>query len=197
MERAAGLLRSEVPEAWKRRVVAGTGHRPGKLLGYGRREESLLDRFACAWIETLEPLRVLTGMAQGYDLALARASARMGIPFVAAVPFEGQEALWPDTSRREYQAVLSQASTVVVVTPGGYSRAKLAQRNEWLVDNAELLMALLRPHAGGGTANCVRYAAATGRDTIHLWRSWETFLAHVGRYASARQRPEYAEPLEG
>lgn len=191
MDVSRALLRSEVPDAWKGRIVAGTGHRPNRLLGYGEHADRLLDRFAGAWIRTLEPSRVLTGMALGFDLSLARASIHLGVAFTAAVPFEGQDALWPDGSRREYQRVLARAEAVVVVSPGGYAPAKLLRRNQWLVEHCTLLAALLKPGAHGGTANCVRYASAAGRETVHMWRSWEAFVAHAG----ARATPPLDSPV--
>ena len=39
---------------------------------------------------------------------------RLGIPFVAAVPFEGQESRWNDQQQGDYQKLLLCASQVVV-----------------------------------------------------------------------------------
>jgi uncharacterized phage-like protein YoqJ len=73
-------------------------------------------------------------MALGCDIAFAKASLNLDSPFIAAVPFAGQESMWPPETRREYNNLLARAITVHVVTPGGYSAAKMQARNDWMVD---------------------------------------------------------------
>jgi uncharacterized phage-like protein YoqJ len=65
-------------------------------------------------------------MALGWDLAFARASVELGIPLIAAVPFEGQEAMWSPESQAKYRALLAEAETVHVVSPGAYRPAQNA-----------------------------------------------------------------------
>jgi hypothetical protein len=66
-------------------IVAGTGHRPDKLGGYSDDAFNLLVKIAKHWLEMNKPTRVISGMALGWDQALATAAVEVDIPFVAAV----------------------------------------------------------------------------------------------------------------
>ena len=167
--------RRDVNDQLRGRTVAGTGHRPQKLLGFGARANSTLRRFTCAWLEALAPELVISGMALGWDQALATAAVELAIPFVAAVPFEGQEARWPESSQREYQALLGHAANVVVVSSGSFSARSMQARNEWMVDRCDLLLALYDGSASG-TGNCIRYAHESGREVLNLWASWQVLV---------------------
>lgn len=96
-------------------------------------------------------------MALGVDQDFAQISIELAIPFTAALPFIGQEDRWPESSRKYYEWLLERADDVVVVSPGGYSAAKMQVRNEWMVDNCDHLVAVW-DGSEGGTGNCVRYA---------------------------------------
>lgn len=162
-------------------IVAGTGHRPDKLGGYGDDVLKQLYRFACREIERNRPSKIISGMALGWDTALAMAALQLKVPLVAAIPFEGQESQWPEPSQKRYRAILERAK-VHVVCPGGYSPAKMQERNEWMVDRCDILWALW-DGSTGGTANCVRYADQRQQSTglfppivlINLWSAWQEF----------------------
>jgi uncharacterized phage-like protein YoqJ len=77
---------------------------------------------------------------------------------IAAVPFEGQEKKWPKSSQDLYNEILAYPKCVKkIVCEGGYEVWKMQKRNEWMVDNADYLVAVW-DNSEGGTANCVRYA---------------------------------------
>lgn len=120
-------------------------------------------------------LTVLTGMALGWDQAVARACVFWNVPFVAVVPFTGQESRWPLSSQRAYRSLISSACRVVVVSEGGFSADKMMKRNRWMVDNSDRLLALLGRWETGGTWNCVKYANKVGRECRNCWDEWETF----------------------
>jgi len=168
-------FRREVGAELKGRTLAGTGHRPNRL-GYGADVASLLVGFAQAWLSVLAPMKVISGMALGWDQALATAAVELGIPFVAAVPFAGQEARWPVESQRAYDALIAQAAEVVIVSRGGFSARAMQARNEWMTDRADLLVALY-DGTPSGTGNSIRYAERTGTDVLNLWESWGVYRA--------------------
>lgn len=168
-------FRRDVGDNLRGRTVAGTGHRPQKLLGFGTEADRVLRRFARAWIEALAPQQVISGMALGWDQALASAAVELGVPLVAAVPFEGQEMRWPESSRREYQLLLRRAAEVVIVSPGSFSVRSMHRRNEWMTDRCDLLMALY-DGSPSGTGNCIRYAENAGRDILVVWASWQLLI---------------------
>lgn len=145
-------------------IVAFTGHRPNKLGGY--KVPNPTYRWVCWNIEeelgTLRPDYVISGMAPGVDMWAARVCVKMGIPFLAAIPFKGQEAQWPLPSQNEYLGLLQKAFRVIAVSLGGYEPWKMQKRNEWMVDQCTTLVAVW-DGSPGGTGNCVRYAEKVGR----------------------------------
>ena len=95
-------------------IIAGTGHRPDKLGGYGLSQHTRLRAFAKSELKRSNPNRVISGMAAGWDLALADAAFILDIPFTAAVPFEGHDAMWNydyrDLSRPSFEGRLRSYS---------------------------------------------------------------------------------------
>ncbi|GAA0353591.1 SLOG family protein [Morganella psychrotolerans] len=150
-----------------------TGHRLNKL-GYGRFDQFLCDTLAEVYLKFLNPEVVYTGVALGWDTNIARACISLGIPFIAAVPFAGQECRWPDQAQAEYRRICDAAEKVVVVCAGSYSPFKMQARNEYMVDRADKVLALFNKTTGG-TFNCVRYAKKTGKEVINAWREYEIF----------------------
>lgn len=155
-------------------VIAGTGHRLDKLGGYSDKVQLRLAQLACAVFKLYEPRLVITGMAIGWDMALALACGELNIPFVAAVPFKGQEARWPEKTVDLYNRLLGKASEVVYVCEPGYEAWKMQERNEYMVDRADLILALWNG-SSGGTANCIQYAQKVHKPVLNVWRSWEKF----------------------
>lgn len=160
-------------------IVAATGHRPDKLGGYGQDVHLRLVRGAKNWLAgrlpepPIVPVSLgISGMALGWDQAFAMGCVESGIPFIAAIPFEGQERKWPAESQKRYAYLLKLAQRVEIVSPGGYDPAKMQVRNAWMVDNCDAVLALWDGTAGG-TANCVRYAQAVERPVINLWSLWK------------------------
>jgi len=154
-------------------TLSVTGHRLGrKLGGYGKEVLAALQRVALRGLEQLQPDKVITGMALGWDQAVAIACLDLGIPFHAAVPFDGQDAVWPHHSRQLYHSLLSKAAEVTVVSPGPYAAWKLYRRNEWMIDHSDLVLALWDGSPDGGTAACVRYAQSKGKSVFNVWSLW-------------------------
>lgn len=150
--------------------IAFTGHRPGKIFSYDRQDPVRL-AIKTTLRAHLAPfpggLICYSGMALGFDQDAAEVCVEMDIPFIAAVPFAGQEKIWPLASRKHYETLLSKAMEVVVVCPGGYAPFKLQKRNEYMVDRSEQVVACW-DGSPGGTGNCVRYAEKLGREIHRL-----------------------------
>ena len=155
-------------------VIAGTGHRPDKLGGYDAAIAQRLIALARAALMKYQPDEVISGMALGWDTALALAAIDLGVPLTAAVPFDGQESRWRMEQQRQFHAILERATSVVIVKPGGYAVWKMQARNEWMVDRATKLLSLWNGSAGG-TANCVEYAIARGVPIANLWSTWSKY----------------------
>ena len=152
--------------------IAGTGHRPNKLGGYGKDVQQRLYTLALQQLQALGATEVISGMALGWDQAVAQAATRLALPWKAYVPFEGQELQWPALSQAAYHSLLRDATEVVVCSEGGYSGKAMQERNERMVDDCDLLLALW-DGTGGGTANCLRYAHVVERKVVNCWDSWK------------------------
>lgn len=158
-------------------IIGVTGHRPPKLGGYTPDAKIRLQRFASRWLTSKAvPDQVIVGMAQGWDTAVAQACDALGVPFIAAVPFEGQEGRWPDEAQAEYRRLLDKAVKVAYISPGPYSPELMQIRNEWMVDQSTEMAALWDGSQDGGTANCVRYIKQTEKPWTNLWDRWQSFL---------------------
>lgn len=161
-------------------IIAVTGHRPDKLGGYSPKARALLTQFAVQIIHDMQPCRVITGMALGWDQAIANAAFSYGVPFSAYIPFNGQEARWNNEDKYLYCATLLDAEEVVECSPPGYAVWKMQKRNEDMVKAADTVVALWNG-SDGGTANCVRFANKIGKPVINVWDKWEQFKEEYER----------------
>lgn len=141
-------------------------HRRGQDRGRALHVDSYLRRveWSSGWGgEAWRRIRALgvTGAALGVDQDMAGVWRRMGIPYVCAIPFPGQDARWPTESRRVYEKVLACAAGVVYVTTErpqtdeGVKEA-LHKRNEWNCCVSDEMIGVW-DGSGGGTASCLHY----------------------------------------
>ncbi len=114
---------------------------------------------------------------------------------VAAVPFEGQESRWGRDSQAAYRQLLDRVvaagGEVHVVSPGGYSPAKMQTRNEWMVDRANVVLGLNSGRAGG-TANWIDYARQQGKEIVNVWESYERRVTQGKDHGQQQQTAERA-----
>lgn len=146
-------------------VVAFTGHRPDKLDKYDR------EWIAGALINVLrdlKPVGAISGMAVGLDQMAAQCCNHLQIPWTAAIPFVGQELVWPKSAQREYHKLLLTARGKVVVCQPVLEAWRMMQlRNEWMVDNCDVVIAVW-DGSKGGTANCVKFAELMGKKIVYI-----------------------------
>lgn len=152
-------------------IVAGTGHRPDKLGGYNEAAHMKLVDLATGWLEKNEPKVVISGMALGWDTALAESALQSGITLWAYIPFEGQELRWPDDSRKRFGYIRDRAAKIVICSEGGYAPYKMQVRNERMVNHCDTVLALWN-RSNGGTCNCLKYANQKLKPTINLWNQY-------------------------
>lgn len=150
--------------------IAITGHRPDKIGGYEPNPLTNAIGYMLGNIigdhtfgEQPEPI-LISGMALGVDTLWACLAESHGLPLIAAIPFQEQDLRWPPESRKIWNQLLNYARSttdrgggVHLCCTGGYSPLSMQKRNEWMVDNCNLLIAVWNGSAGG-TANCVKYA---------------------------------------
>lgn len=157
-------------------ILAFTGHRPEKLGGYAPHALDNLTFLAESCIKLEAPSLVVSGMALGWDTAVALAALNLRVPLLAAIPFDGQERRWPDLAQQRYRSLLKQANKVHVVSPGVYAAWKMHVRNEWMVRNSDKLIALW-DGSSGGTSSCVQFAEKKQKKhpeylITNVWHLW-------------------------
>lgn len=141
-------------------VIAITGHRPNKLgneYGMNGPVSAKIYKKLDELVTELKPTKIISGMALGVDMIFANLAINKKIPFIAAIPFIGQEKKWPISSQKVYNKMLSYAYRQTVICSGGYASWKMQARNEAMVDSCDLLIAVW-DGTEGGTYNCVNYA---------------------------------------
>lgn len=167
------------------KVIGVTGHRLAKL-GMGRRRcydpivyEALVS-IAQEYLENMEVRGVLTGMAIGWDQAVADACIILGIPFVAAIPFKGQDRKWPHAGRVKYRKILENAAQSRTISKGGYTVDKMMIRNDWIIDNSEGILTLFNEKGqAGGTWQAIISAKRKGLDITNVWDTWTERRKHI------------------
>lgn len=161
--------------------LAITGHRPDKLGGYDKDTYKKLLLTAYKAIDQLKPRVVISGMALGWDQACAEAACELMIPFIAAIPFAGQENKWPKESQIKYQELLKKAHHQEICSPGEYRVQKLQVRNEWMADNCDEALALFNGEQKGGTFNFIRYARVKDKVIYNAWDIYTGTQDHLTR----------------
>lgn len=151
-------------------IVAFTGHRPPKGgLSYGGRGKTdvLLSVVLRLWLETVRPRLAICGGALGFDQLAAEAALSVQVPLLQALPFPGFDSRWPEASRRRLSEINRRASEVCYVHTR-YTRSAYQDRNEFMVDRCDLLVAYW-DGSRGGTFNCVRYAEDSGVPVLNVF----------------------------
>lgn len=143
-----------------RYTVGVTGHRTLK-----GKEEKVREKFKELLLPILEAhkeegVEVNTGMALGFDQLVCRACVELGVPYVAAVPCEAQDALWAPVQKELYSMLIEGADRVVLVTPGPYEAWKMHARNAWIVKNSKEMIVHWDGIYSGGTGQCMKLVKA-------------------------------------
>lgn len=154
-------------------IHAFTGHRPPTIWEenpYSIENHLLLVSFACHILRKHNVEEAISGMALGWDQAVADACILLGIPFIAAIPFKNHGNNWPKASRDHHAELLKSAKKVE--TCKGY-----IHRDHWMVDHGQKLIALDKGLPESGTGQTVEYARVKigAENIIHVWQDWLEF----------------------
>jgi len=150
--------------------VAVTGHQPPMLGGYGRDVASRLKALAAAWLSVARPREVVSGMAAGWDEAVAEAAIDLGIPLVAALAFKDQCAQWPQDALERHKRLLMRASETYVYSEGK-AHGCWTRRDRWVIERGDVVLALWSG-VDSGTGRAVKAAANLGRPVFNVWDAW-------------------------
>ena len=162
-------------------VISVTGHRPNRLFGYDWKNKgnvALSNRIESVLKETLaeaekagfKKFRVVTGMALGADQMFTANAIRIAstpvyhnrLKVEAAVPCKDQERQWPEASKKTYHVLLKQCDEVTMVSDKPYTPKAMQDRNEYMVDKANIVLSVYDGYSKGGTGNCIEYAKKVG-----------------------------------
>lgn len=143
-------------------TLAITGHRPESISDprwvRGQLTETL---------KQLSPSLLYQGMAEGVDLISAEIARELEIPYIAVRPWAGHgvSAAWA----QRYQEALDGAREVIVLSDSERYLGpwQFHQRNQYMVEHAQLLLAVWDGKPKGGTAATVRYAKS--QDVPYVW----------------------------
>jgi len=140
--------------------VAVTGHRPTKL-GYefehvGPYTDALKLLFTDFFCKNDVELAI-TGMALGVDQIFAVCAIRCKVPVLACLPCPEQSERWSKKAQADWNMILRHRLVTYEVVSKAYTPKCMQQRNEFMVDACDLLLAVW-DESGGGTAKCVHYA---------------------------------------
>ena len=160
------------------KVCAFTGHRPNSFpWGYNETAQDcvLLKKVLAEQIVTLVDDGVtgfISGMAQGVDLWAAQIvlDLKKENPLVklsCALPCDNQEKMWPDPVKKQYHSILEQADKVVRVGRE-YTKESMYARNRYMVDHANILLAVYNGKRRSGTGMTVNYAEQKQRRIIKI-----------------------------
>ena len=140
--------------------IAVTGHRPDKLGGYKATEKhKAIRRHMKDLLEKVPDgeLVLISGGALGIDQFWMEVGLHLELPVMAILPFEGYNDRWPKSSKDKYEVLLDKCVEVMYACEPGYAAHKMQTRNEWMVDNCDILMAYW-DGSESGTSNCIDYA---------------------------------------
>lgn len=155
-----------------------TGHRPNKLNGYepSQNKELLWTIHECV-INLIEKENIdtfINGVALGVDQWSAKIVLKLKekyphIKLISAVPCKNQHKKWKAASRKEWQYIIDNSDQVIYVTEEEYNSKCMQERNEWMVLNSEIVIAVWNG-TSGGTGNCVKFAQQKNKRIINLWK---------------------------
>lgn len=139
----------------KARTVALTGHR---VIGRDFDREQVKELFISLINDGYDTF--LDGMAIGFDIEcckiLLELRKKFDIRVIGCIPCPTQAEKFNYKQKEEYTNLRAKIDGEVVVSLN-YTDTCMKKRNEFMVDNASLLLAYLRRDFGG-TANTVNYA---------------------------------------
>ncbi len=143
-------------------ILAATGHRLHLMPGYRgdgsspRIREALLEQ-ATDSLNEWHPDLVISGMATGWDMAVAAAAMFLNIPYHAYIPFQGQHARWGLADQTMYRTLLEEAADVRIIATAP-SKAAYIERDHAMVDAADRMLALFFGDETTGTGQTIAYA---------------------------------------
>ena len=113
----------------------------------------------------------ISGMAQGVDLDFAHAVTLLKyeyqITLEAAIPYRNQAKSWKEPYIDQYLRLLEDCDVKTVLSEIFY-RGCFQARNQYMVDRADLVLAVWNGQKKGGTWNTICYAQKIGKPIQYI-----------------------------
>ena len=153
-----------------------TGHRPEKMPFTFNEDNpkfqilrmsllTLIERAALNGYDTF-----YNGGARGFDIVAAEIvlslRKKYDIRLVMALPYRAQAVKFPRDWHKRYDRILAEADEVVYVNEH-YSPSCFQERNVYMVDRSDLVIACYCGESGG-TVNTIRYASRKGKKVYNV-----------------------------
>ena len=114
----------------------------------------------------------LIGMALGFDTLcfeiLEEVRSEKSIKIIACVPCRDQNKFFNKKQNKEYERMISSADEVIYLSETYYEGC-MFERNRFMVDNSDVLVAYLNFNRGGTYQTC-KYAASEEKEIIYLFK---------------------------
>lgn len=182
----ASIINSEVSEE----MVCVTGHRPDRLYGYdlnNKKYQELATKIANKCEELILEKNIkyfITGGALGADTVSFFAIEFLkkkypNIKNIVAIPFKNVFIKWQPTDIDRFNRMLSLADGVIEVDllpkynvpfirKGDYHISKMNNKNDFMVDSSDYLLAVFDGKYRGSTYNTMSYAKYNNKEIITI-----------------------------
>jgi len=144
-------------------ILTITGHRD--IDDYARFKHNLTVALTAPEVTAL-----IQGCASGVDLQAAKIAIDLRVPVISAMPWTTHK---PQKADHElYSWILRHSEECYPVVeaetfPGNWC---YHQRNQWMVDEGDEVIAWWDGREGGGTYQCLKYAKKVGKEIRNLYR---------------------------
>ena len=156
--------------------ICFTGHRPNSL-PWRNNEKSLkflLFKAKIKWV-ILKQIKnnynyFITGMALGSDIICAEIildlKQKYNLFLECAIPCKDQTNKWKIEDKIRYENILKNADKITFVADKNYFKGCMKKRNEYMVNNSNLILAIFNGKKSGGTYQTINYALKTNKKVI-------------------------------
>lgn len=162
-----GIQRPLAVEVYSRAMV--TGHRPQHLTpAEVAWSQVTLNHTAWRLRSVYGTRHGISGLALGADSWWALAVLASGMHLHSYIPFLDQPKKWNAEQQALWAELRRKSKTEVVVGGQEYNVGMLHARNDAMLADADLVVALFKPGTPGGTASAVKKARAKGQPLLLL-----------------------------
>lgn len=155
-------------------TIAFTGHRSNRIVTDRQILTQEIEKVIATYYSK-GYRNFMTGMAEGFDLMTAEAVLKIrnihtDIKLIAVIPFTGQAKHFSEEDKKRYGIIFQQCDESVLITDR-YFTGCFHRRNDFLIDNASLVIAYYDGIQNGGTHYTVEQARAKQIGYINILKN--------------------------